>query len=77
MYKIVSEASIIGLITLIMGRIIMKLIMKKKNKNQRHPKGLNIAFFSTGFLLHILIEVLGFSCWYCNKKCVSGIRKFL
>jgi len=77
MYKVASEAMIIGLITLLLGRITMGLFIKNKNKNNKHPKGLNIAFFSTGFLLHFIIELLGINCWYCDKKCAANIRKFI
>ena len=76
MYKVISEATIIGFITLLLGRIVMGLLIKK-NKNKKHPKGINIAFFSTGFLLHYVIEMLGINCWYCDKKCMAGIRKFM
>ena len=55
MYKVASEGIIIGFITLLLGRIIMGLFIK--NKNKKHPKGLNIAFFSTGFLLHFEIRI--------------------
>ncbi len=75
MYKVASEGIIIGFITLLLGRIIMGLLIK--NKNKKHPKGLNIAFFSTGFLLHFIIELLGINCWYCDKKCAANIRKFI
>lgn len=75
MYKVASEGIIIGFITLLLGRIIMGLFIK--NKNKKHPKGLNIAFFSTGFLLHFVIELLGINCWYCDKKCSAGIKKFI
>lgn len=78
MIKIISEATIIGLITLILGKIIIELsIRESKNKKLNHPKGINFAFFFTGFLLHFLIEYLGLNCWYCNKKCFSGIRQFI
>lgn len=75
MYKVASEGIIIGFITLLLGRIIMGLLIK--NKNKKHPKGLNIAFFSTGFLLHFIIELIGINCWYCDKKCAANIRKFI
>ena len=75
MYKVASEGIIIGFITLLLGKIIMGLLIK--NKNKKHPTGLNIAFFSTGFLLHFIIELLGINCWYCDKKCATNIRKFI
>lgn len=73
MYKLLSEAGVIGLITLILGKIIIELIIKK-NKNKKHPRGIYLAFFSTGFLLHFIIEYLGINCWYCDKKCIVRIK---
>ena len=76
MYKIISEASIIGIITLLLGKIIMGLLFKKnKNNYHKHPKGLSFAFFSTGFILHFVIELLGLNCWYCDKKCRLNFKK--
>lgn len=70
MYKVISEATIIGVITLLLGKIIIGLLLSKtQKKEQKHPKGLIIAFFSTGFILHFIIEFLGLNCWYCDKKC--------
>ena len=77
MYKILSEASIIGMITLVLGKIILELLIKKNNKNKKHPHGIYLAFFSTGFLLHFIIEYLGINCWYCDKKCIAGVKKFI
>ena len=68
MYKVITEATIIGLIILIIGRMIMGLTMNEY-KNKKHPKGMSFAFFCTGFLLHFVIEFLGINCWYCDKKC--------
>ena len=56
MYKVLSEASIIGIITLILGKILLELIIKNNNdKDKKHPRGIYLAFFSTGFLLHFVI----------------------
>ena len=77
MYKILSEASIIGTITLVLGKIILELLIKKNNKDKKHPRGIYLAFFSTGFLLHFIIEYLGINCWYCDKKCIAGIKQFI
>lgn len=78
MIKIVSEATIIGLITLTLGRIIIELIIKENKSNKiKKPRGIYFAFFLTGFLLHFLIEYLGINCWYCDKKCINGLKKFI
>jgi|SaaInlV_150m_DNA_5_1039734.scaffolds.fasta_scaffold135661_1 hypothetical protein len=78
MIKIVSEATIIGLITLTLGRIIIELIIKEnKNNRIKKPKGIYFAFFFTGFLLHFIIEYLGINCWYCDKKCIGGLKNIV
>jgi len=74
MFKIISEATIIGFIVLLLGRIIMSLTLKKKDK--KYLMKINIAFFLTGFILHFIIEYLGINCWYCDKKCASRICNF-
>ena len=60
MIKVVSEATFIGMITLILGKIIIELLVKEdiNNKNYiiKKPKGVYCAFFLTGFILHIIIE---------------------
>ena len=81
MIKIVSEATIIGLITLTLGRIIIELIIKENQSNNKNniikkPRGIYVAFFFTGFLLHFIIEYLGINCWYCDKKCMNGVKNF-
>jgi hypothetical protein len=68
MWSLVSESVIIGIITFIIGTIIFNLSINKSNKDEIKPYGINFAFFITGVILHILLEVLGFNQWYCNKK---------
>lgn len=75
MYKIVTEASISGLIVLIIGKMVMGLTMKKNN-NKNHPKGIELAFFLTGLIIHFIAEYVGLNSWYCDKKCVAGIKRF-
>ncbi len=74
MFKLFTEASVIGLIILILGKITIGLTIDKKRKDQ--PKGIELALFITGFILHFVIESLGINCWYCNKKCASRICNF-
>ena len=75
MYKVVSEATIIGIIILVIGKMIMGLTVNKKDR--KHPKGISLAFFCTGFLLHFVIEYLGINCWYCDKKCAVRVKRFI
>lgn len=53
------EAIIVGIITYIISIIMFNLTINKKNKNTEQPFGLHIAFFATGFFLHIIIELIG------------------
>jgi hypothetical protein len=63
------NATIIGIITLIIGNIIFNLTINKHNKlnNENTPFGQHIAFFATGFFLHIIVELIGFNQSLCNK----------
>ena len=60
----VFSGMIMGLITYIIGMITFNLSFKKKSDDDK-PKGLNMVFFSTGFLLHIIIELVGVSKNVC------------
>jgi len=57
-YFILIEALIIGVITLIFGKIIFNLTINKKNKYVEKPFGVDIAFFATGFFLYIISELI-------------------
>tara|TARA_B100001093_G_C26796387_1_gene1001297 strand:- start:1561 stop:1788 length:228 start_codon:yes stop_codon:yes gene_type:complete len=74
MYKLITEATIIGLIILILGKISIKLTINKKR--EEYPKGINLSLFVTGFILHFVIEFIGINCWYCDKKCATQICNF-
>lgn len=63
------DATIVGIITLIIGTIIFNLTINKKNKEKEQPFGLNISFFATGFLLHFIIELIGLNKYICDKQC--------
>ena len=76
MWVLIAEACIIGIITSIIGKITFNLTTNKKNENNNinKPLGIEIAFFITGCLLHIIIEAVGLNKWYCQKKCMTGIK---
>ena len=78
MYRLLVEGSAIGIITLILGKISENLI-KRNNKNKIKRFSIqqkDIVFFVTGFLLHLVIEYMGINKWYCDKKFISGIKRF-
>jgi hypothetical protein len=73
MWCTIYESIIVGIITLIIGNIIFNLSINKQqnkelDKNEIKPYGINLAFFMTGLILHIILELLGFNRWYCDKK---------
>lgn len=71
--NLLIESIIVGFITLIIGSIIFNLSIKRINKETIKPCGLNFAFFITGVILHISLEVTGFNRWYCDKNTYTRI----
>ncbi len=68
------QSIIMGIVTLIIGSIIFKLSFKNKEEIEiiyfkNKPYGINIAFFMTGFVIHIILDISGFNKWYCDKEC--------
>lgn len=59
MWILLSESIIVGIITLIIGIMIFNLSINRNNKNNNKPYGINFAFFITGVILHILLELTG------------------
>ncbi len=67
--NLISESLVAGVLTFIIGTIIFNLTINKNNKNKPKPAYINIAFFMTGFVLHIFLNTSGFDKWYCDKQC--------
>ena len=67
--KIISESFVAGILTFIIGTIIFNLSINKNNKDHKKPANMNLAFFMTGFVLHIFLNISGFDKWYCDKQC--------
>lgn len=67
-----AQSIIMGIITYIIGTIIFNLTINKNNDSKEEkdlPKGISFAFFITGFVIHIILDIIGFNKWYCNKEC--------
>lgn len=71
--QIILEAFVVGLITLVVGNIVFRLVIdKSKYKNNKYYKknikNINKSFFIIGVIIHILLEIVGINKWYCDKK---------
>ncbi len=62
MWILVIESTLIGIITWVMGTIIFNLSINKLNKDKIKPYGIDLAFFTTGLIFHLLISLCG-----CNN----------
>ena len=74
MIKLLKEAVIVGIATVVIGTLVgfvmgklfsmnLPAICKKWNKNHI----MEITLFLTGFLLHIICEYTGINKWYCKN----------
>ena len=71
----ILEAFIIGIITIIVGRIVFYLGTCKKQREKKYYKNLNILLFITGVIIHIAFELIGLNKWYCDKKCMTILKE--
>lgn len=81
-----SESLVIGLITVIAGFIIHKLVYSYgcdeiKETNVFHSNRKNIIFylilFLIGIAIHGLVKYAEVNEWYCEKKCVGDVCEVL
>ena len=72
--KLVVEASVVGMTTVIIGSIVGFILGKYfstnlpkicKTWNKNHI--MEVSLFVTGFVLHIISEYTGINKWYCNN----------
>lgn len=82
MQKIIFESIIVGIITSILGSIVIKTLTKVNSLERndyvhsfvgkyRKTFMLEISLFFTGILIHLLLEYIGLNKWYCEKKCAG------
>lgn len=88
MKKLVLESLVIGLITTILGNLVLKILLKfntyEKNDslNNNLEKINNIylihlSLFFTGVLIHVILEYIGLNDWYCKKVCAGDKCKIV
>jgi len=64
--SMIFEAFVIGLITLIVGKIGFYLVYID-DKNKEKKPSYDLVLFLIGFILHFIIEFVGLNKWYCDK----------
>jgi len=75
---VIYESLLVGFIVAVIGNISFNLIInEKKDSKTNKPKGINLAFFVTGFVLHIILEYIGLNKWYCQRQCTTGLKRFI
>uniref|UniRef100_A0A6C0I6Q6 Uncharacterized protein n=1 Tax=viral metagenome TaxID=1070528 RepID=A0A6C0I6Q6_9ZZZZ len=69
--QLIIEATIVGLATILVGVCVQELLKKTTLKvqcetpcdwNKNYIK--EISLFITGFMLHVLFEIMGANSWY-------------
>jgi len=82
MNNIVYESFIVGIITSILGSLMIKILTKVNSienhdyignfvKKYKKTYIIEISMFFTGILIHLLLEYIGLNKWYCEKKCAG------
>jgi hypothetical protein len=72
--KTFVEAIFIGILCLIIGKTGFYFSTDKKDRKNKEKQFPNLLLFITGFILHYIIEFIGLNKWYCDKKCISGLK---
>ncbi len=59
MFILISETIIVGIITFVIGTIIFNLSINKRNNDKKQPYGVDLAFFTTGVIIHLIVDFFG------------------
>ena len=57
----IIESIIVGIICWVIGTILFNISLNKKNVNRSKPSGIDFAFFTTGIILYVSMELLLFT----------------
>jgi hypothetical protein len=72
--KTFIEAIFIGILCLIIGKTGYYFSTNKKDRDNKGKMFPHLLLFLTGFILHYTIEFIGINKWYCDKKCMTGLK---
>ncbi len=82
MKTVIIESIIIGVVTMILGKIISNILLgiNKVDKNKKlpiwsEPKVIEISLFFTGVFIHLVCEYVGLNKWYCDKETRKCVRR--
>jgi uncharacterized membrane protein YeaQ/YmgE (transglycosylase-associated protein family) len=72
MIKLLFEAFVVGISIIIFGYIgafVASFILPKTEKNEYFNKYhvMEAALFFTGFIAHLVFQLLGINKWYCKN----------
>ena len=84
-----GESLFVGFCVLVIGKIVLDFFNSKNpfkfNKNPdtkyhrdkfRDKCKLYMAFFISGFAIHMLNELFGINCYFCSKECLKNVSNF-
>jgi len=66
----ILDLVLVGSITSLIGSIMFKLFVNDNDESNNYLKDyklIEIAFFVTGVVLHLILEYIGFNSQYCQK----------
>ena len=79
---VIIESIIIGVVTMILGKIISNILLgiNKADKNKKlpvwhEPRIIEISLFFTGVFIHLVCEYVGLNKWYCDKETKKCVRR--
>lgn len=71
------EAGIVGLLSYMVGTILMKFIKKDDPKNGKPSITFSdkVVMFSIGAIIHLLVKETKVDSWYCQRLSLQSLAK--
>lgn len=68
MIRLIIEAIVVGIMTVVIGVLYSALAMgKKESKKFQHWDSIVVTMFAIGVTIHLLCEGTGINRWYCTN----------
>ena len=81
--KLLIEAIVVGILTVLIGLLISKVIslnfitdLPKNCKDWNKNHIMEICLFFTGLSIHLFCEFIGINKWYCRNGAYLQYKKF-